>query len=460
MKTQPAPVATEATKSDSACVLCGTDFSPSANSAANAAAALAKRLGARLDLLHVAALPTDPRTVEKLEAEAARLRQLGAEVKANVINGLPDEELVARAEARACQLMVVASLGKRATERWVLGSVSERAAERSPVPTLVVRDGASIEAWARGERPLKVFVAFNFTLTSDAALNWVKELQAIGACEVIVGYVDWPPEERTRLGGEGPLPLTGNPAHVQAVLERDLRVRAEGQLGTDSFRVRVEANWGRADVRLAEMAREEGADLVVVGSHQYRGFERMWHGSVSRGLLHGSVTNVVVVPLAAAHERGPSVARPVQRVLVSTDFSSWSNHAIPRAYSFVPRGGTVHLVHVIHPHALPGGEFMQSRHDTAFQGNHEELVKSCAAKLRTLIPAEAEGLGVRTEVTVIEHRDTATGIVQAAERLGADVICIGTHGRTGRLKTLLGSVAQHVMALSERPVLIVRPPRE
>ncbi|WP_269744534.1 universal stress protein [Stigmatella aurantiaca] len=49
-------------------------------------------------------------------------------------------------------------------------------------------------------------------------------------------------------------------------------------------------------------------------------------------------------------------------------------------------------------------------------------------------------------------------IAQAAERHGADLICMGTHGRTGLARAVMGSVAQAVMARSDRPVLMVRNP--
>ena len=47
-------------------------------------------------------------------------------------------------------------------------------------------------------------------------------------------------------------------------------------------------------------------------------------------------------------------------------------------------------------------------------------------------------------------------IRQEAERLGAHLVCIGSHGRSGLAKAVLGSVAQSVVAQSQRPVLIVR----
>ena len=440
-------------------VLCGTDFSPAAVQAANVAAALARRLQMPLELVHATAIPADPQPREKLSAEAGRLRQQETVVRDLLLSGNADEELVRRAKPATCRMVVVSSLGKRGAARWLLGSVSERTAERAPVPTLVVRDAAPLEAWTRGERPLKVFVAFNFTATSEAALRWVKELLAIGPCDIVIGLINGVPEQRARLGGTGPLPLENNPPEVQAILERDLTARATELLGSGSFRTRIEANWGRPDVRLAEMAKEERADLIVVGSHQFQGFERMWHTSASRGLLQGAAMSVAVVPLAHPKSRDLGIARSVQRVLVTTDFSDVANHAIPHAYSLVHRGGTVHLVHVIHPHELPGGKYLQGLQDGQFDAKHAKVVKACAGKLRALIPAESIARGICSEIEVAEHAQAATAILQAGERLAVDVICLGTHGSSGLLKTFLGSVTQEVLAKGTRPILVVRPPK-
>jgi nucleotide-binding universal stress UspA family protein len=455
-------------------ILCGTDFSEHARQASRVAAALAQRLAEPLLLVHALDFPdyaakskaggvfrmVKASRQKELVQEAGRNLKAGASVKVQLHAGRADEALVELAKEGPTRLVVVASLGRRGAERWFLGSVSERTAECATVPTLVVRDAAPFEAWTRGERPLKIFAAFNFTLTSEAALRWVKELQAIGPCDVVVGYVDWPPEQRARIGGTGTLPLVGNPPEVQAVLEREVRAQAVEVLGEIPFRLRVEANWGRPDVRLAEMAKEEGADLIVVGSHQYRGFERLWHKSVSRGLLHGATMSVAVVPLSTREKRGTDMAPPLRRVLVTTDFSDLANLAIPHAYSLLRGGGTVHLVHVTHPDELPGGGHRPGPPDSWFEARHARHVQACVEKLRALIPAEAARHGVHTEVEVIEHREVTKAISQAAERFGVDVICLGTHGGSGFSKALLGSVAQAVMGQSHRPILVVRPPRE
>lgn len=106
-------------------------------------------------------------------------------------------------------MLVVSSVGRRGLSRWLLGSVAERTAESSSVPTLVVRDAACFEAWARGERSLKIFVSTDFSASSDAALRWAAGLRQIGPCEIIAGYVDSPPEEAARLELSGQhVPLT------------------------------------------------------------------------------------------------------------------------------------------------------------------------------------------------------------------------------------------------------------
>jgi nucleotide-binding universal stress UspA family protein len=439
-------------------ILCGTDFTPAARHAADAAAALARSMNAPLELVHARMIRAYPPMDDELNSEADRLRQQGADVRESMVDGdgHADEELVEMAKPKSCRMVVVSSLGKRAPARWLLGSVSERTAERALVPTLVVRDATPFLEWTRGERPLRVFVAFNFTETSEAALRWVKELLLVGPCVVVVGYVDHPPEQRARLGGTGPLAWMGNPPEVQAILERDLKTRVTELLGTADFQIRVEANWGRPDAPLAGMAMKTGADLVVIGSHQYHGFERVWNMSISRGLLHSTTMNVVVVPLATLRAKPAPIAPPVERVLVTTDFSVLANRAIPHAYSLLRAGGIVHLVHVMHPHELPKGEYLQGQMGQRFKTRHAKHLKACHKQLEALIPADAALAGILTEIEVVEDRDPAQGIFQAAERFNAHAICLASHGHTGLASVVLGSVAMSLLGKTTRPLYLVR----
>jgi nucleotide-binding universal stress UspA family protein len=81
-------------------------------------------------------------------------------------------------------------------------------------------------------------------------------------------------------------------------------------------------------------------------------------------------------------------------------------------------------------------------------------------RLRALAPDGAEARGIMTEVEVTESPETAAAICAAAERFGADVICVGNHTRPGLTAKVLGSVSLGVLGGSRRPVLVVWPPTE
>ena len=154
-------------KKDKRPVVCGTDFSATAVEAVDLAAAMAKRLGAKLVLVHVDAFhgmaEVDPTLFEAalsqkrgdLDREAARLRKLGIVVEEKLHSGSAFDELVTAAVESNGRLLVVGAVGHGLPRRLLVGSVAERAAETSPIPTLVVRPGSRLGSWIRGEHPLK-----------------------------------------------------------------------------------------------------------------------------------------------------------------------------------------------------------------------------------------------------------------------------------------------------------------
>lgn len=447
----------------------GTDFSESSRHAGDVAAALANRLKDTLWIVHAlepygleplspsaqTAIVTD--LEQRLDQEGERLKLSQARIRRELLTGDPDEILNQKARGSDTRLVVVSSLGRGKPGRWLIGSVAERVAEGCPVPTLVVRESPGLIEWCRKQRPLRVLCAFDHSAPAEAALAYVRELRRIGPCEVIVTYANWPPADKHRLGVPGPVTLESNRPEIQAVLERDLREHVTAVLGNEPIELRVEPGWGRPDLRLIEIARQERADLILTGTHQRKGLNRLWHASTSRGLLLHAPTNVLIVPESAAPaQQGiPSV----RRVLVATDLSELGDHAIPQAYAALPSGGQVQLITVVPPWELPGPLVPHYSPRRLNRKQHQQLVADSLKKLRDRIPAEAEARGITTEVEVVQARDVADGIQQAAERLGADLICVGSHGRSGLSKAILGSVASGVISRTHRPVLVVRAPQ-
>lgn len=473
-------------------ILCGTDFSDNAVQAATAAAVLAARSGRPLLLVHVAdefnargddrkELTAFLRPVAKrLRTEAYRLKKAGAAVATKVLTGqLAERAIKEFVEKHPAALVVVSSVSKTAFDRWTLGTASESLAESVASPTLVVRSSAPFEAWVRGERPLKIFVAVDGASVSEAALRWVRDLRTFGPCDIVVAHVDRLLEESERLGI--PPSILKNPPTMQQVLERDLRKKVGAQLGKDDLRVVVEPVIDHPDARLVELAVAAQADVIVVGTHQRHGLSRLGHTSVSRGILRHAPMSVACVPASAAAPEGGRIPE-IRHVLVATDFSELGDRAVPHAYALAREGGTVILLHVTAPMPLPYPLSLDlgSKVDKALE-KHTARLREASARLRALIPSGAEKRGVASEVAVvepskpkrlphvgmyygimgeahvIEDTDPARAICQAARRFDADVICLGSHGRSGFSAALMGSVAQAVMAQSHRPVLVVRP---
>lgn len=452
-------------------IVCGTDFSPSATNATTTAAMLAARRGTELHLVHVLAgigddkiegsphesLLLDPLR-EKLAAEAQRLQALGAKVVTEIVAGSPDEILTQRAESLHAGLIVVGSLGKRGAARWIVGSTAERTALTATCPVLVLREEDRLHAWLRGERPLRVMLGADFSSTTDVAIRFLVQLASLGPCEITAAQVVWPPEAHGRYGVREPMDLQSLGSKTEAYVAKELQERLRPLDGKAQLRIELRAGFGKPSEHLLELADRDDADLIVVGTHQRRRFDRFLRGSVSQGVLHGAKVAVISVPpqYEPMYEAGPLPR--VGRVLASTDFSEHGDRATRMAYASLPAGGVVRLVHVVE-RAVTNPVYAQYGLGHAPKGDEELARSRLGEHLRSLVPPEAVERGIRTEVEVIESADPAAAIAQAAERFGADVVCMGSHGRTGLGKALVGSVTQGVIARTHRPVLVVKPPQ-
>ena len=217
-------------------------------------------------------------------------------------------------------------------------------------------------------------------------------------------------------------------------------------LPPEKVTVTVEPGWGHPAGYLFELAHREHADLVIVGTHRRHGLGRLRFGSVSRTLLHHVTMSVAVVP--PVEDRARLTTPKLDRVLVATDLSDFGNQAIAYGCAVLRRGGTLKLVHVIEP----TGAITPADKNKPRPAKENPKLR---AELRALVPADAEeNFDIETEI--VENANAAEAIRQAAERFDADAICVGSHGRSGVLKTLLGGVSSELMAKSERPVLVVR----
>jgi nucleotide-binding universal stress UspA family protein len=447
-------------------VLCGIDFSESSAKAAEVAVGIASRLKLSLYLVH--ALPDwaeDVHGDEKpgiltairlaLEKEAERLRNRDAEVRVRLELDPPEESLIRVAREESAKLLVFGATGRGRAGGQPVGRTADRLAQQSRVPVLVVRSVEPFTSWIGGEKLLRVVVGLDFNLVSDEAWSWTQELARVGPVQVVGVHLYSLPNEFHRLGLSGIRSYVEPDPEVDRVLRRELEDRFQARCGA-SIQLRLQPSIGSLSDQLLSIASEVKADLVVIGSHQRSAIGRLWEGSVSRGVIHHAQSSVACIPLSTV--KAESAKSEVRAVLAATDFSAIGNAALGYAYGQVGRGGRVYLVHVLAPAASRSQ--IEPMDVFTVCPDLADAKRSAEEKLRTLIPMRSIIYDKSTELLVLESRDPADAIAQAAERLAVDVICLGTHGRSGIAKALLGSVSQAVLSKTRRPVLLVHAPKE
>jgi nucleotide-binding universal stress UspA family protein len=177
---------------------------------------------------------------------------------------------------------------------------------------------------------------------------------------------------------------------------------------------------------IVDEAEERNADMVILGRRGRRGLMKVLMGEVAARVVSHAPCKVLVVPRAARIEG--------RNILVATDGSEHSIAAAAEAIGIAKRcGGTVHVV--------------SSAHSEAELGEAKAHVQQVADM------ASKEGVPVET-VTPIGK--THEAIVETAGGRGVDLIVMGTYGRTGLKRLLMGSSTEKVIGHASCAVLVVK----
>ncbi len=449
-------------------ILWATDLSRRANGAGSVAGELARLTGGSVEVAHVLA----PRTTDilalvadaalldeaaagtlqaRLAAEARALQAAGANATSWLGEGDVGPALLQRAAETGAEVIVLGGKSRTPVGRLLLGSGADRLIRRADRPVLVVPEGVTSLLAGDG---LRVLAAVDGGLAADAAVGFVRSLREQAPCDVTFLRLYWPPEEYRRLGLQGARDyLSADPEVVG-----DLRRHLTGQVGVVPGRGRVslaiEPTWGDPGQRILEMARERDVGLLVLGAESRHGFGALSHVPVAQHVARQVAgVSVLFVPARPKHAAPGGLPR-VKTVLAATDLSGEGNRAVRFAYGLLAgQGGVVELCYV-HERAIADPPY-------AYEVSEGKLTPAERAglesRLRALIPREAEGLGIATHVTVVDGGKAGAALVQAGERLWADAIVVGSRGRGGVARALLGSVADQVVRHAGRPVFVVPP---
>ncbi len=141
----------------------------------------------------------------------------------------------------------------------------------------------------------------------------------------------------------------------------------------------------------------------------------------------------------------------IETILVPTDFSAHAEHAVDHAVGLAKTFSA--RIHLLHAYSLPVP--MTFPDTVALTQSFWDEVRAYATEKLEEIRSRVSGEGVSCEIEVIGELPFQA-VVDTAERIGADLIVMGTRGLTGLKHVLLGSVAERTVRLSPCPVLTVK----
>ncbi|WP_224333494.1 universal stress protein [Haloprofundus halobius] len=233
--------------------------------------------------------------------------------------------------------------------------------------------------------------------------------------------------------------------------QRTLEAAAEradelvGGGGAQMVRVETELQVGAPYEAILSYVDEKRVDLVVMGTHGRTGLQRYLLGSVAE-----RVVRLADCPVMAVHEDDAEPAA-YERILVPTDGSDCAEaaaeHAVAVARAFDAEVHALSVVNLVEE----GGLFSAGGVDSAFVRRLDQRGQADA----DVVVEHAREAGVRAESGVVHgvpHEEIGT----YATENDIDLIAIGTHGRSGLRRYLLGSVTERVLRTVPVPILAVR----
>lgn len=205
----------------------------------------------------------------------------------------------------------------------------------------------------------------------------------------------------------------------------DLKVSAELALGAPADEI---------------LERSENADLVLMASHGRGGLGRWLLGSVATKVLRG--LTVPVLLLTGEYLQGDQFLAPkVKTILVALDGSEPAERALAHAAKWAKEFEARLVLYQAVPQV--------STLDTAYlEANRQHLVEAeeYLLKLTRNLSGEVE--------RIVRGTTTSLGIVDQALEVGADLIALGSHGKSGLSRWMLGSVTEQVLQKAPCPVLV------
>lgn len=235
---------------------------------------------------------------------------------------------------------------------------------------------------------------------------------------------------------------------VDALVQEGADIVAEAAKTLDTLGVSYETDvvQGNPASTIAEYAERYDQDLVVMPTHSREGVSRYLVGSVSEKVVRLSSVPVLTVRM----QPDETLAFPYENILIPTDGSPAATYAAEHVVEFAAAlDATVYVLSVVNDTAL--GPDVRS---TVF-GKESEAVANDAVD--TVVSA-AETQGVTNTVRHVEHGAPTEVILNSIQSNDVHAVGMGTTGRRGTDRILLGSVAEKTVRSAPVPVMTIAKP--
>jgi nucleotide-binding universal stress UspA family protein len=144
----------------------------------------------------------------------------------------------------------------------------------------------------------------------------------------------------------------------------------------------------------------------------------------------------------------------IQKILAAFDFSEPAGRAVSWAYQLAKSSGaTLEVVHV-HPDLYDGRSTPELGLPWPSEGQEERYMRFLEQEVKTALAALVDPLGAQIPLHIVRG-DPVKRTLAVAEQISADLVCVGSTGKGGVQRVLLGSVSESIVRSSPVPVLIV-----
>jgi nucleotide-binding universal stress UspA family protein len=222
--------------------------------------------------------------------------------------------------------------------------------------------------------------------------------------------------------------------------------------GIDTSEATVLLNEGFVSQRILETISKEGIDLLVMGTHGHRGFNRLVLGSVTESIIHQAACPVLAVSRPQKDFVQRDQGERLRTILLATDFSLHSDRALAYALKWgcewASKVVILHTVEETAP-AMRGLVDLFPEYNPLF----ERQVAAAWEKIRDLVPEAAQPWS--QVVYEVRHGNPKEEILRVAQEQGADLVITGARG-AGRSGAPWGSVSSAIVRNGRFPVLVVR----